>query len=217
MPAACRPWPQSSLGFTVQADALSAAQAAQVVVLATKPQGFAELLPTLRGVIGPDKLVVSIAAGKTMAYLQAQLPEVPVIRVMPNTPGLIGEGVSAYCMGTEAHTEHALIVEALLKPLGLVLKVAEGEMDAVTALSGSGPAYLSSCSWKPCKPPASKLGLSEQTSFGLAAQDPARRRRDDPEERRQPRPAARDGHFARRHDGAAALKALKKRASARWP
>jgi pyrroline-5-carboxylate reductase len=157
------------LGFHAQPDALGAVKAAQVLVLATKPQSFAELLPRLRPAVRPDQLVVSIAAGKTLASLQAQLPDVAVIRVMPNTPGLIGDGVSAYCLGALASTEHAIIVEALLKPLGLVLKVAEAEIDAVTALSGSGPAYVF-LFMEALQAAGQQLGLSEQTSFGLAAQ-----------------------------------------------
>ncbi len=157
------------LGFQAHPDAISAVRAAQIVVLATKPQGFAELLPSLRPHLGPSQLVVSIAAGKTLPTLEGAFPGLPVIRVMPNTPGLIGEGVSAYCLGIHATTAHALQVEALLKPLGLVLKVAESEMDAVTALSGSGPAYVFLL-MEAQQAAGVHLGLSEQTSFGLAAQ-----------------------------------------------
>jgi pyrroline-5-carboxylate reductase len=159
----------ATLGFKAEPDALSAVQSSQVIVLATKPQGFAELLPQLAPHIKSDQLVVSIAAGQTLGILQGYFPAVPVIRVMPNTPGLIGEGVSAYCMGTEADTEHALVVEALLKPLGRVLRVDEKNMDAVTALSGSGPAYIF-LFMEALQAAGQALGLSEQDSFGLAAE-----------------------------------------------
>jgi pyrroline-5-carboxylate reductase len=159
----------ASLGFKAEPDAVSAVKAAEVVVLATKPQGFAELLPSLKPFVRPEQLVVSIAAGKTLASLEAALPGVPVIRVMPNTPGLIGEGVSAYCLGAHASTLHAVTVEALLKPLGLVLKTEERHMDAVTALSGSGPAYVF-VFMEALQAAGQELGLSEQDSFELAAQ-----------------------------------------------
>ena len=159
----------ASLGFKAEPDAVAAVQSAKVIVLATKPQGFAELLPTLTPYVKSDQLVVSIAAGKTLGMLQQHFPAVPVIRVMPNTPGLIGEGVSAYCIGSEASTEHALIVEAVLKPLGRVLRVEEKSMDAVTALSGSGPAYIF-LFMEALQAAGQALGLSEQDSFGLAAE-----------------------------------------------
>lgn len=159
----------SSLGIQTHPDAIAAVQAAQVVVLATKPQGFAELLPLLGKVTRPDQLIISIAAGKTLATLQAAFPQNPIIRVMPNTPGLIGEGVSAYCLGLHATTGDAIQAEAILKPLGLVIKVDEAAMDAVTALSGSGPAYVF-LFMEALQAAGQQLGLSEQASFELAAQ-----------------------------------------------
>ena len=159
----------TSLGLKAHPDAPSALQAAQIVVLATKPQGFAELLPTLSPIVRQDQLIISIAAGKTLATLEKAFSGVPVVRVMPNTPGLIGEGVSAYCLGLHATTDHAIQVEAVLAPLGLVIKVDEKEIDAVTALSGSGPAYVFLL-MEALQAAGQKLGLSEESAFGLAAQ-----------------------------------------------
>ena len=132
-----------SAGFTPHGRAEEAVAAADLLVLATKPQGFAELLPSLAPLLRPGQAVLSIAAGVTLGRLQATLgPSVPLIRVMPNTPGLIGQGASAYCLGSRATETHAALAEAVLAPLGLVLRVDEAQMDAVTALSGSGPAYV---------------------------------------------------------------------------
>jgi pyrroline-5-carboxylate reductase len=158
------------LAFAAQPNAEAAAAAAQVVVLCTKPQSFGELLPNLAKVVQPSQLVISIAAGKTLAGLEAAFaPGTPVIRVMPNTPGLIGEGASAYCLGKNATEAHAAIAEALLKSLGLVLRVEEAQMDAVTALSGSGPAYVF-LFMEALQAGGIKLGLSEEASFQLAAE-----------------------------------------------
>ena len=159
----------AALGIQTHPAAIAAVRAAQVVVLATKPQGFAELLPALAKVIRPEQLIISIAAGKTLATLQAAFPQNPIIRVMPNTPGLIGEGVSAYCLGLHATTSDAIQAEAILKPLGLVIKVDEKAIDAVTALSGSGPAYVF-LFMEALQSAGQQLGLSEQDSFELAAQ-----------------------------------------------
>jgi pyrroline-5-carboxylate reductase len=129
---------KSSLGVRGTDDASEAAEGADIVVLAVKPQSFSDLLPKLR--VNNSQLLISIAAGLRLSTLKAQLGNVPLIRVMPNTPGLLGQGASAYCLGGTAGAAHAADAEALLACLGLVLRVEESQMDAVTALSGSGPA-----------------------------------------------------------------------------
>ena len=116
----------AEIGFTAHPDLASAVAAADVVVLATKPQVFGELLPQLAGRLKPGQAVLSIAAGITLGRLEGALGhERPIIRVMPNTPGLIGQGVSAYCLGGSAGPGEALLAESLLKPLGLVIRVKE--------------------------------------------------------------------------------------------
>lgn len=87
--------------------------------------------------------IVSIAAGWTIAQLEAKLPEgTAVVRVMPNTPILVGQGSSGYCLGTHASEEDRVMVHALLDSCGLALQVEEHMMDALTGVSGSGPAYM---------------------------------------------------------------------------
>jgi len=119
-----------------------AAKGAGLVLIAVKPQVvpdvLAEIAPTLR----PGTLVVSVAAGIPVAVYEAALPEgTPVVRVMPNTPALVGKGASAIAPGTHATDEHLDLAERALAATGLVVRVAEKDLDAVTAISGSGPAY----------------------------------------------------------------------------
>jgi len=157
-------------GFTPHASATEAVAQADLLVLATKPQGFAELLPSLAPLLKPGQAVLSIAAGVTLGRLQASLgPAVPLIRVMPNTPGLIGQGASAYCLGPAATPAHAALAEAVLAPLGLVLRVEEAQMDAVTALSGSGPAYVF-LFMEALQAAGQELGLPPEAAFELASQ-----------------------------------------------
>ncbi len=120
-----------------------AAARAGVVLLVVKPQDVratcAEVGPALR----EGALVVSMAAGVTLAALEAALPPgTPVVRVMSNTPLLVGQAMSAASAGTRATAAHLEAVEALLSPVGRVVRVPESQQDAVTALSGSGPAYF---------------------------------------------------------------------------
>ncbi|KKM12253.1 hypothetical protein SY88_03565 [Clostridiales bacterium PH28_bin88] len=115
----------------------------QVVVLAIKPQVLREVLSPLVPFFGPEHLVISIAAGINLADLEGILNEgVPVVRVVPNTPCLVGEGVSALALGRWATRKHQEVAEVLLGSVGPTFTLPEGYMDAVTALSGSGPAYV---------------------------------------------------------------------------
>jgi pyrroline-5-carboxylate reductase len=157
-------------GFTPAPGLAAAVEAAGVLVLATKPQAFAALLADLGPLVRPEQAVVSIAAGVRLERIQAALAAgTPVVRVMPNTPGLIGLGMSAYCLGGSAGDAQAALAEALLKPLGKVLQVREEDMDAVTALSGSGPAYVF-LFMEALQAAGESMGLGPEASFLLAAQ-----------------------------------------------
>jgi pyrroline-5-carboxylate reductase len=115
---------------------------ADVVVLAVKPTDVAATLETALPALGADALVLSIAAGVTLARLEPLVPERPVVRAMPNTPALVGLGASAIAGGTHARPEHLDLAERLLGTVGTVVRVREPMLDAVTGLSGSGPAYV---------------------------------------------------------------------------
>lgn len=119
-----------------------AAKLADVLVVAVKPQDIEPLLAELAPVTGPDKLIVSLCAGLPTALFERYLGEVPVVRVMPNTPMLVGEAMSAVSPGRYAARVHLELVEGMLSHVGKVLEVPEKQQDAVTALSGSGPAYF---------------------------------------------------------------------------
>jgi pyrroline-5-carboxylate reductase len=120
-----------------------AARQADTIVLAVKPQDMDVLLAELAPLVTPDRLIVTIAAGITTSAIERKLVDgVPVVRVMPNTPALVGEAMSAVAAGAHASSEHLERAEELFRPVGKVVRVPESQLDAVTALSGSGPAYV---------------------------------------------------------------------------
>ncbi|GAA1868179.1 pyrroline-5-carboxylate reductase [Pseudonocardia ailaonensis] len=124
-------------------DVAGAAAKADVVVIAVKPQDIAPLLAELGAVLTPGTLVVSVCAGLPTALFEGAMPAgTPVVRVMPNTPMVVGEAMSALSAGAHATAEHLDRAEEILGAVGRVVRVPEGQQDAVTALSGSGPAYF---------------------------------------------------------------------------
>ena len=124
-------------------DNAQAAEVAEVLVLVVKPQDMDGLLGEIREHIAPGNLVVSLAAGIPTAYLESRLPEgSSVVRVMPNTPALVDQGMAAISPGRNCTADHLAEAEAQLASCGKVLQIAEKHQDAVTAISGSGPAYI---------------------------------------------------------------------------
>lgn len=124
-------------------DVAAAAQRAEVIVVAVKPQDIAPVLADLASVLRPGTLVVSLCAGLPIALFEGALPPgTSVVRVMPNTPMLVGEAMSAMSPGTHATDQQLAVVEKMLASVGRVVTVPESQQDAVTALSGSGPAYF---------------------------------------------------------------------------
>ncbi len=120
-----------------------AAAEADTVVVVVKPQDMADLLSDIAPVLRSGQLLVSLAAGVTTSFIESHVPEgVAVVRVMPNTPALVDEGMAAISPGTHCDDDHLARAEALLSATSKVLRVPENQQDAVTAISGSGPAYL---------------------------------------------------------------------------
>lgn len=116
---------------------------AETVCLVVKPQDMGDVLEEIAPVVRRGQLVVSLAAGITTAFIESHLPDgVAVVRVMPNTPALVDEGMAAIAPGSHCDEEHLAEAEALIASTGRVLRVPEKQLDAVTAISGSGPAYL---------------------------------------------------------------------------
>jgi len=122
---------------------VEAVAAAEVLLLAVKPQDMAALLDEIAATVGDHQLVVSMAAGIPTSFIEKRLAAgVPVVRVMSNTPVLVDEAMSAISAGSHATEEHLARVEELLGHVGRTIRVPEDQQDAVTALSGSGPAYF---------------------------------------------------------------------------
>ena len=122
---------------------VEAAQKADTLVIVVKPQDMDDLLSEIGPVVRPGQLVVSLAAGITTAFIETRLPEgVAVVRVMSNTPALVDEGMAAISRGSHCDEAHLLEAESLMASTGRVIRVPEKQLDAVTAVSGSGPAYI---------------------------------------------------------------------------
>ena len=119
-----------------------AADKADILILAIKPQSMEEVLKELKPKIQERHLIISIAAGVRLERIETILPKARVIRVMPNTPGLIGCGISSLSCGSQTIKQDEETATRIFSALGDVVKVEEKLMDAVCALSGSGPAYI---------------------------------------------------------------------------
>lgn len=120
------------------------------VVLAVKPQVMARVLDECAGELHNGQVVISIAAGITTAFIESRLAVgdgqerrgIPVVRVMPNTPALVGEAISPYCLGRYGSSEQALLASQVFSAVGVTVQVPEAWLDTITALSGTGPAYI---------------------------------------------------------------------------
>ncbi|MDP9442893.1 MAG: pyrroline-5-carboxylate reductase [Actinomycetota bacterium] len=122
---------------------VAAAQKADTLVVVVKPQDMDDLLQEVSPHVRPGQLVVSLAAGITTGFVESRLADgVAVVRVMPNTPALVDEGMAAISPGAHCDERHLAEAESLLAATGKVVRVPEKQQDAVTAISGSGPAYL---------------------------------------------------------------------------
>lgn len=129
-------------GLTTSERAADAVTGADAVVVAVKPDQVTTVLTEVAGALTYGAVVVTVAAGLPASAYESRLPAgTPVVRVMPNTPAVIGRGASAIAPGAHATEEHLALAERLLASTGLVVRVAERDLDAVTAVSGSGPAY----------------------------------------------------------------------------
>src|SRR4051794_5244582 len=116
---------------------------AGLIVISVKPQDIEALLEELTGHVTSDQTVLSVAAAIPTGAIERHLAgEIPVVRAMPNAPSTVHEGIAGICAGTHARDEHLQLAEDALRHLGAVVRVAERYMDAVTAVSGSGPAYF---------------------------------------------------------------------------
>ena len=122
---------------------LEAVRRADTLVLVVKPQDMGDVVDEIATAVRPGQLVVSLAAGITTTFIESRLPEgAAVVRVMPNTPALVDEGMAAISPGLHCDESHLVEAESLMASTGKVIRVPERQQDAVTAISGSGPGYI---------------------------------------------------------------------------
>lgn len=161
---------QRTYGVRGSLDNLSAAQEAEVVVLAVKPQAMDQLVVQVAPALDHRKLVISVAAGVPIAALERRLGAgARIIRAMPNTPSLVGAGACALSRGEHASEEDLAIATRIFQAVGTTTVVEEGLLDAVTGLSGSGPAYIFLII-EALSDAGVKVGLPRYTAQKLAAQ-----------------------------------------------
>ncbi|MCP4649256.1 MAG: pyrroline-5-carboxylate reductase [PVC group bacterium] len=139
-----------------------------IIIICVKPQNIDEVLTVLSLALNSRQLVISIAAGVTIKHIQKFFKEkVPVVRVMPNMPGLIGVGISAYCLGKHAKQKHAKITDSIFLTMGETLRTTESKMNAVTAVSGSGPGFIAYLADSLISA-ARSVGLTEKEAYFLS-------------------------------------------------
>src|SRR5215211_2132989 len=147
-----------------------AVNGAAMIVIAVKPQDFETLLGEIGGILSPEQTVLSIAAAVPTTAIEEHITAgVPVLRAMPNTPATVHEGVAGLCAGAHAGDEHLALAEDVLLHVGRVVRVPERYMDAVTAVSGSGPAYFALLAEAMIEA-GILLGLSREISTDLVVQ-----------------------------------------------
>jgi pyrroline-5-carboxylate reductase len=134
---------KDTYGIRTTTDNRELVRQSDVVVLSVKPQVMQTVLDECSDAFREGQVVISIAAGITTTYLDARVGHsIPVVRVMPNTPALVGEAMSPFCLGRHGSDAQALLASEIFSAVGVTVQVQETAMDAITALSGTGPAYL---------------------------------------------------------------------------
>ncbi len=135
-------WVKTELGCECVPDPAEAVRGRQAVVVAVKPQDIETLLGQLAGAVTREQVVITLAAGVRIKTLEDVFNEVPVVRVMPNTPALLGKGIAGMAGGAHAGAGHMALARMVMEAVGQVVELEEADLDAVTAVSGSGPAYV---------------------------------------------------------------------------
>jgi pyrroline-5-carboxylate reductase len=157
-------------GITATTSNAEAVIGADVVVISVKPQDIDALLEQIREVVTPSQTVLTVAAAIPTGHIEERLPEgIPVVRAMPNAPSTVHEGMAGIAAGSHAADDHVAIAEDVLTHLGRVVRVSEAAMDAVTAVSGSGPAYFALLAEAMIEA-GILLGLSREISTTLVVQ-----------------------------------------------
>jgi pyrroline-5-carboxylate reductase len=161
---------QAETGIATSSSNASVVDRCKVLILAVKPHIIPQLLEELQSRLLSDRLVVSIAAGITLSQLQEGLGETArIVRVMPNTPALVGQSATGFALGSQATAADAELVESLFLSVGVAYQLPEHLLDAVTGLSGSGPAYAYQFI-EALSDGGVKMGLPREVATKLAAQ-----------------------------------------------
>ena len=154
---------RAELGCECVSDPAEAVRDREAVVVAVKPQDMETLLEQVADAIPPSQLVITLAAGVRIATLESALGETPVVRVMPNTPALLGKGMAGLAGGSHAAPRHMALARMVMEAVGEVVELEEADMDAVTAVSGTGPAYVFALA-EAMTEAAVELGLSAEVA-----------------------------------------------------
>lgn len=157
---------RGELGCECVSDPAEAVRDREAVVVAVKPQDIVTLLEQVAGAIAPNQVVITLAAGVRIATLEDALGDTPVVRVMPNTPSLLGKGIAGLAGGSHAGSRHMAMARMVMEAVGEVVELEEADLDAVTAVSGSGPAYVFALA-EAMTEAALKLGLSPDVAARL--------------------------------------------------
>ena len=160
---------KNETGLTAYSDNTDTVKNADIIFLSVKPQNFKDLLPEIKEYVTGEKLIISIAAGISTSFIENELNNARVIRVMPNTPCLVCEMAGAYCAGKYATKEDIYTAQRLLSSAGTVFFLEEHLIDAVTGLSGSGPAFVAYMI-RAFIDAGQKLGLDKNIAGDLAVQ-----------------------------------------------
>ncbi len=156
----------AELGCECVSDPVEAVRDREAVVVAVKPQDIATLLEQVAGSLTPRQVLITLAAGVRIQTFEDALGETPVVRVMPNTPALLGKGIAGLAGGAHAGPRHMALARMVMEAVGEVVELAESDLDAVTAVSGSGPAYVFALA-ESMTAAALALGLSAEVAAEL--------------------------------------------------
>lgn len=161
---------KTTLGIQTTRDPLELVRSVQTLVLAVKPQNILEVVKSIAPAVTTKHRIISIAAGTPIARLAEYLPPgTAIVRVMPNTPALVGEGAAGVAAGPHASGQDLAATLELFRAIGIAYAVEEKDLDAVTALSGSGPAYVFRC-MEIMSEAGEAMGLAPETARGLSLQ-----------------------------------------------
>jgi pyrroline-5-carboxylate reductase len=156
-------------GIRVSPDNIAVARESEILILSVKPQVMMRVLDEIADHVRPSALVISIAAGIPIAVIETKLPRSRVVRTMPNTPALVDAGATAIAAGGHATDDDLQAARRIFNSVGITVVLEESQMDAITGLSGSGPAYIFLII-EALSDAGVKVGLSRHSAQALAAQ-----------------------------------------------